>query len=225
MRPASFSSISLMRMKKIVLFTLFMCLGFTSLAQSPIYLFPEFTDGTVALRNRSFVKTKFNYDTFHDKLLYLDGDQTMEMTDYSEVFSVYIGERTFVPQGRSLYEVIELGDNPAKLLIKWHQKKNALGKKGAYDQVLHGSSAQSIDPEYYSISLKERGGQQVFDLVVENSYGILSEGQFKKFSDRRSFLKLFPGKQEQIGAYIDENHLLFNKPDDVIAIARFAAQL
>lgn len=211
-------------MKKIVLFTLLLCLSLASFAQRPMYLFKEYTDGTAALKGRSVVKTKFNYDTFHDKLLYMDGDQIMEMTDFSNILAVYIGDRTFVPQGKSLYEVVELGDSPSKLLIKWHQKKNPLGKKGAYDQVLHGSSAQSIDPEYYSISLKERGGEEVFDLIVENYYGLLTNGKFKKFSDRRSFLKLFPGKQAEIETYIDENHLLFSNPDDVIAIARFAAQ-
>ncbi len=194
-------------------------------AQRPIYLFKEFTQGSVALKNRTFVKTTFNYDTLHDKLLYMDGDQIMELSDYSDVQSVFIGERMFIPQGKSLYEVVDLGESPSKLLIRWHQKKNPLGKKGAYDQVTHASNAVSIDPEYYSVSLKERGGEEVFDTIVENSYGILTQGKFKKFTDRRSFLKQFSDHKTEIENYIDGNHLLFNRPDDVIAIARYAVQL
>ena len=91
-------------------------------AQRPIYLFKEFTQGSVALKNRTFVKTTFNYDTLHDKLLYMDGDQIMELSDYSDVQSVFIGERMFIPQGKSLYEVVDLGESPSKLLIRWHQK-------------------------------------------------------------------------------------------------------
>lgn len=212
-------------MKRFVLVALLWILGFVAWAQSPIYLFKEFTKGTVALKNRSFVKTTFNYDTFHDKLLYMDGDQMMELADFSEVQSVMIGDRLFLPQGNALYEVVDLGDNPAKLLIKWHQKKNPLGKKGAYDQVNHGTNAVSIDPEYYGVSLKERGGEEVFDTIVENSYGILSKGQFKRFADKRSFLRQFSGHKKEIEAYIDDNHLLFTNPDDVIAIATFAVQL
>lgn len=194
-------------------------------AQRPIYLFKEFTQGSVALKNRTLVKTTFNYDTLHDKLLYMDGDQIMELSDYSDVQSVFIGERMFIPQGKSLYEVVDLGESPSKLLIRWHQKKNPLGKKGAYDQVTHASNAVSIDPEYYSVSLKERGGEEVFDTIVENSYGILTQGKFKKFTDRRSFLKQFSDHKTEIENYIDGNHLLFNRPDDVIAIARYAVQL
>lgn len=176
----------------------------------------------MALKNRSYVKTTFNYDTFHDKLLYMDGDQQMELSDFSNVASVFIGERTFIPQGHLLYEVVDLGDSPDKLLIRWHQKKNPMGKKGAYGQVAEGTGAVSLDPEYYSISLKARGGEQVFDTVNENSYGILSDGKLKKFKDRKSFLKLFPDKVESIQKFIEKEHILFNNPDHVIAVARFA---
>lgn len=225
MRPASFLIKLNMNIKKIGTVIVSLGLSLALNAQSPIYLFKEFTQGSVALKNRTFVKTMFNYDTFHDKLLYMDGDQIMELADYSEVQSVYIGDRMFIPQGRSLYEVVDLGENPSKLLIKWHQKKNPLGKKGAYDQVNHATNAVSIDPEYYSVSLKERGGEEVFDTIVENSYGILTQGKFKRFNDRRSFLKQFPEHKADIESYIDGNHLLFTQPDDVIAIARYAVQL
>lgn len=208
--------------RKITSFVLLLCLGLSVQAQSPIYLFPEFTAGSVALKNRTFVKTTFNYDTFHDKLLYMDGEEVMELSDFSNVASVFIGERTFVPQGRLLYEVVDLGDSPDKLLIRWHQKKNPMGKKGAYGQVAEGTGAVSLDPEYYSISLKSRSGEQVFDTVVENNYGLLMAGKFKKFKDRKSFLKLFPEKKERIEKYIKKEHILFTNPDHVIAVARFA---
>lgn len=209
-------------LRKVTSIVLLLCLGLTVSAQSPIYLFPDFTKGTVALKNHTFVKTTFNYDTFHDKLLYMDGDQQMELSDFTNVASIYIGDRTFVPQGHLLYEVVDLGDCPEKLLIRWHQKKNPMGKKGAYGQVAEGTGAVALDPEYYSISLKSRGGEQVFDTIVENTYGILAEGKFKKFKDKKSFLKLFPGKEESIREYIDKEHILFNNPEHVIAVARFA---
>ena len=212
-------------MKRIGAVLLMLGMSLALNAQRPIYLFKEFTQGSVALKNRTFVKTTFNYDTLHDKLLYMDGDQIMELSDYSDVQSVFIGERMFIPQGKSLYEVVDLGESPSKLLIRWHQKKNPLGKKGAYDQITHASNAVSIDPEYYSVSLKERGGEEVFDTIVENSYGILTQGKFKKFTDRRSFLKQFSSHKTEIENYIDGNHLLFNRPDDVIASARYAVQL
>lgn len=208
--------------RKITSIVLLLCMGLAASAQSPIYLFPEFTKGTVALKNHTFVKTTFNYDTFHDKLLYMDGDQQMELSDFSNVATIFIGDRTFIPEGRLLYEMVDLGESPSKLLIRWHQKKNPMGKKGAYGQVAEGTGAVSLDPEYYSISLKARGGEQVFDTIVENSYGLLLNGKLKKFSDRKSFLKLFPDKKERIQEFIDREHILFTNPEDVIAVARFA---
>lgn len=229
-----------MRIRIIFVLSFLLGLGSSLFAQSPVYLFKEFTDGSVALNNRTFVKTKFNYDTFHDKLLYMDGDQIMELSDYTSVLSVQIGDRSFIPQGDTLYEVIDLeedssvnggsgtaalGDKPSVLLVKWHQKKNPIGKKGAYGQVNHASSAISIDPEYYSISLKDRGGEQAFDTVVANTYGIMiSGGKIKKFTDKRSFLRIFPQKKDQIEQFMESNHLLFSNPDDVVALAKFAVK-
>lgn len=141
-----------MKTLQLFLSATFLFLGLSASAQAPVYLFEDFTDGTVVLKNRSVVKTRFNLDIFHDKFLYKDGEQIMEMTDFSNVAVVTIGDRTFVPQGKSLYEVIDLGGENS-LFVKHHQKKNPLGKKGAYEQIVHGSSTQSIDPEYYSPSL------------------------------------------------------------------------
>lgn len=199
----------------------FLLLGLSAAAQAPVYLFDEFTEGTVLLKNRSVVKTKFNLDLFHDKFLYMDGEEIMEMTDFSNVSVVTIGGRTFVPQGKSLYELIEL-DGENSLLVKRHRKKNPMGKKGAYDQILHGSSAQSIDPEYYSPSLTKRGGEEVMNILSDNKYGLLSGGKFRAFSDKRSFLKLFPARKQSLESYINNENILFSEVEDVIQLVKFA---
>lgn len=212
-----------MKTKHLLMAVLALVLSGSAWAQSPIYLFPDYTPGTVVLKNRSVVNTAFNFDTFHDKLLYKDGDQIMELSDFSNVSSVLIGDRTFIPHGRALYEVVSL--EGANLLIRWHQKKNPLGKKGAYDQVNPAANATSLDPNYYGNPLTARGGEEVFDLITENSYAIIKDGKFKKFTDRRSFLKIYSNEQDRVNAYIDQNHLLFTNPEDVITIARYAEQL
>lgn len=208
-------------LKHVVAAVLLFLTGLSATAQRPIYLFDDFTEGTVVLKNRSVVKTKFNLDIFHDKFLYMDGDQIMEMTDFSNVSTVLIGDRTFVPQGNHLYEVIEL-DPEHSLLVKWHRKNNPMGKKGAYDQITHASSTQSLDPNYYSPSVNERGGKDEMRTVTENKYGMLSNGKFRTFTDKRSFLKLFPDRKAELDAFIDEQHLLFTNVDDVVTVARYA---
>lgn len=195
--------------------------GLSAFAQSAIYLFDDFTDGTVVLKNRSVVKTKFNLDIFHDKFLYMDGDQVMEMTDFSNVSTVLIGDRTFIPQGKALYEVIEL-DPENNLLVKWHRKKNPMGKKGAYDQIAHASSTQSLDPDYYSPSVTKEAARDEMRTISENRYGMLSNGKLHTFTDKRSFLKLFPDRKEELEAFINEQHLLFTNADDVITLVKYA---
>lgn len=210
-------------LKHLVAAVLLSLTGLSAAAQSPIYLFEDFTDGTVVLKNRSVVKTKFNLDIFHDKFLYMDGDQVMEMTDFSNVSTVLIGDRTFIPQGSALYEVIEL-DPENNLLVKWHRKNNPMGKKGAYDQIAHASSTQSLDPNYYSPSVTKEAARDQMRTVSENRYGMLSNGKFRTFTDKRSFLKLFPDRKKELETFINEQHLLFTDIDDVIRLAKYAIQ-
>ena len=210
-------------LKHLVVAVLLSLTGLSANAQSPIYPLEDFTDGTVVLKNRSVVKTKFNLDIFHDKFLYMDGDQIMEMTDFSNVSTVLIGDRTFVPQGSTLYEVIEL-DPENNLLVKWHRKNNPMGKKGAYEQIAHASSTQSLDPNYYSPSVTKEAARDEMRTISENRYGMLSNGKFRTFTDKRSFLKLFPDRKAELETFINEQHLLFTDFDDVITIARFAIQ-
>ena len=196
-------------------------LGLSAAAQAPIYLFEEFTDGTVLLKNRSVVKTRFNLDIFHDKFLYMDGDQIMEMTDFSNVSTIIIGGRTFVPQGKTLYEVLGL-DEENSLLVKWHRKNNPMGKKGAYDQIAHASSTQSLDPNYYSPSVTKEAARDEMRTVSENKYGVLTNGKIRSFTDKRSFLKLFPDRKSELETYIDKQPILFSEVDDVVKLMKFA---
>ena len=197
-------------------------------AQSPIYLFPEFTPGSVAMRNNSVVKTDFNLDILHDKLRYMDGDKVMELDDLSNVASLHIGDRTFVPVGRFLYEIIDIEGNDGNLLVKWHQRKNPLGKKGAYGQVTHAASTISIDPGAVAPSapvLSSRGPEEVFDMVYDNSYIYVRLGKQYRFSDKKSLLKIFPEHKEEIASFIDRERLSFLRPEDVFRAVSFAASL
>ena len=193
-------------------------------AQSPIYLFEEYADGTVILKDHSVVKTQLNLDIFHDKFLYKEGDQVMEMTDLSNIAAVYIGERTFIPQGRFLYEVLRL-DDENNLLVKWHQKKIPMGRKAGYDQIAHGQNTQALPTGYYSPSPTQTDESVVMRTVSENKYGILSQGSVRSFADRRSFLKLFPDHKMQIEAFIAENHVSFSRLEDVVSLTKYALDL
>lgn len=197
-------------------------------AQSTVYLFPEFTPGTIAMKNKSIVKTDFNLDIFHDKLLYKDGGQVMELDDLSNVASLHVGDRTFIPVGRYLYEIVDIEGADGNLLVKWHRKKNPMGKKGAYGQVAHAASTISIDPGSVAPSaptLSARGPEEAYDTVHDNAYIYVRSGKQYRFSDKKSLVKIFPEHKDEISAFIDREHLSFMKPEDVFRAVAFAASL
>ncbi|MBR5384282.1 MAG: hypothetical protein IK143_00210 [Bacteroidales bacterium] len=211
-------------MKRFLLTTVFSLASFFALAQAPVYLFDNFTDGTIMLKNRSVVKTKFNIDTFHDNLQYMDGDDVMIMSDLSNVSSIVIGGRSFIVSGKDIYEVVPV-EGGSSLFVRWHQKRIPLGKKGAYDQVVHGS-VQSVDADYFSnAGVKNKKPEQEMRLITENTYAIYCGDRLRTFKDRRSLLKLFPAHKSEIESFITSNSLLFTSPSDVIRIVAYAESL
>ena len=59
-----------------------LALAFSASAQQRMYLFPDFTDASVRfIGNTRLEKLRLNFDMLSQKLLYLDGETLMEITN------------------------------------------------------------------------------------------------------------------------------------------------
>jgi hypothetical protein len=74
-------------------------------------------------------------------------------------------------------------------------------------------------------------GGQVFNMKlsediivkVDPIYWVKKENDKFSFVNERQFLKVFPGKEKEIKAFIKENHVKFEKQDDVIKLVQFCS--
>ncbi len=90
---------------------------------SGIFLFDRFTNGKILLTDKSRIETQFNYNCEKQELYYKDGNEYQMMYNTSNIDTLWIGNRKFVPahEGVRFFECIPAGDGT--LLVDWKIKK------------------------------------------------------------------------------------------------------
>lgn len=211
-------------MKKTI--TLLVCIFFCCLLSAqkkPIYLFPEFEQGRVLLRNGAIVNTSMNYDAANSRMMYKDKETTMELTGINDIDTIYIANRKFIPVATIFCETKQLLHGT--LYIQWILKDLVIGKKGAYGQVVQGTVRTintnnfTFNPEYKNEST------DVTQVNNNNIYYFKKEGKYVKFKDRKSLLKLFPDKKNELSDFINKNNINFYNTESVIQLANYCIGL
>ncbi|WP_455665823.1 hypothetical protein [Phocaeicola sp.] len=209
-----------------ILITIFFLYGMVTVGfsqKSRLFLFDDFKNGIVLMKNQAKTSALFNYDAANRQMLFKQGEEIMVMTGIELVDTIYIDSRKFFPAGRSLF----LEAVPTKngtIYINWVLKKQFKGKKGAYGQVLQ-TNVETINTSYWTNSEYKHESADVYSILNENEYWLERNGKFTKCKNEKSLLKLFPGKESMIRKYINEHKTNFNNPHSIIELLDYCMEL
>lgn len=212
-------------MKTLPLICIIFCCCFNLKAQNPdspksAFLFDSFTKGNVLLKNKLLSNNSLNYNCVKQVFHFMDNGQEMILDDNSNVDTIYIDNRKFVPHLKRFAEYIPVGNT--MLLVDYKTKALPIGKVGAYGTTSQGS-VQNIDYNPVNQQKMEVVDNSVYQFKTENTYYLLQDQKKKKFNNTKSFLKLFPKEQEEsISSFIKEQKINFEKVDDVKKLIKFA---
>lgn len=214
-------------MKTLPLIIFILCCCFNTRAQeatsnSNVFIFETFTEGKALLKNKAINQTKFNYDCVKQELHFLSDGENMIMDDNSNIDTLYIGNRKFIPYQNRFLEYIPI--NNATLLIDYKTKVLPIGKKGAYGVTTQGTApVLDFDP---SKPLDQKSlDNHVYRFNLENKYYLEQDQKRKKFTNTKSFLKLFPKEQaEAISSFMKKEKINMQNPDDVMKAVEFATK-
>ena len=188
--------------------------------QQRIYLFENYTGGTVLLKNKARVSVSLNYDAANQNMMYMDGSKEMILDEAQGVDTVYIGKQKFIPNSQhGFLEMIGLKNGT--IFINWKLKKLLVGKKGAYGQVIQGNVEVmdvNVIKQLAGAVRREDNVVDVYTQLNENEYYLLRNGKFVKCKNEKSLLKLFPGKEELIKKYISKHQSSFNNTHSIIEL-------
>ncbi len=186
---------------------------------SAVLLYPEYQKGTIFMAGKQQVRVQLNYDAANHCVMYQQNGENMILTNPEAVDSMKIGNNLFCRVKDKFYEVVSYPQG--RLLIDWDLDKVNVGYKGAFGTV---SQAHSQSVKLSLLEGQEQtnnspdSNQDVYKVKNHNKYQLVKGDKLKSFSSKKSLLKLFPGKTEEVETIIKNRQTDFAKADDIIQL-------
>lgn len=183
------------------------------------FLFPEFTSGTVRMKNGSVQQAEMNYNTLAERMIFKQNGRLMEMTELDKVDTVILQNCRFVPFGKVFYEVLFNG--PVSLFVQNRTDLKSVGRPSAYGTTSQTIGPTSVSKLYMESNTFEMKVPDGYKIVPSPFYWIRKDGVMYKFLTERQFLKIFPDKEKEIKTFIDKNKLDIKDRDDLKILAGY----
>lgn len=186
----------------------------------PQYLFTEFSNSEVLMKNGQKQDPMMNYNTVTGMMVFVRDNKYYDLTNPEMVDTIYLQDRKFIPAGKMYYEVLAKGSVD---LFTLHE--GVLMSAGT--PVGYGGTSQVSSSNYLS-NIKLEGGEfnmpipADYIVKVSKKYLIRKGDEWLEFTNEKQIIKLFPDKADQLRKFIKENRIRFDRPDNV---ARLAALL
>jgi hypothetical protein len=157
------------------------------------------------------------------EMLFTKDGTNLVLDNYENIDTLYLNSRKFIPARQVFLEKVT---NTAIPLYIQYKGKAMLAGSSAVDKSnntaiggLVGTKGQKDAPsKIKSYDLHLPNGYQ---FVSENEYWLQKEGSFYPANNLKKIVKLFPGKEEQINAFIKQNNISLVKTDDMIKLVEF----
>jgi hypothetical protein len=185
----------------------------------PQFLFGKFSPGTVKMKAGNKYTTNLNYNMVEEEMIFEQKGNYMALSDIRNIDTVLIQNRAFVPVGEVFYEVISSGKAP--FFIQHKSKYSEVGTPTAYGMTSPTNSSIKVNSvrnanTYRSIEVPEN-----VTISPANVNWVSKDGVMNKFSGEKNFLRLFPGKESELKAFIKANKTNFKTREDLVKLGDY----
>lgn len=213
-----------------ILLVLFSCISTLLTAQPdadgsyPQYLFPEFSNATILMKNGKSQSTKINYNMVTEKMVYEKDGNLYDLMNPETIDTIIILGRKFIPVSKRFNEFM-LKVPHITLFTQHKGELMPAGTPAGYG----GTSQLAATTRLSSIELA--GGRYNLSLPadfivnVTPVYWILKQNEMLSFINEKQFLKLFPGKESDLKTFIKKNKIKIDKPDHLRKLITYCNEL
>ena len=182
------------------------------------YLFSQFEDARIILKNGTTHNAKMNYNALSGQMEFIDLDgDTLVIRNQPKI--VAFGPRLFkhVPS-LGYAEILSTNNHQIELLV--HRKFNAGGRKkmGAYGISSELSVVDSFQPNDIERGRTGYSSGEEISYTKKNTFFIYADKKYRR-ANKATFIKIF-GK-DQLDQYLIEYPVDFNKQEDILRFFAF----
>ena len=187
------------------------------------YLFPEFTECIIKSKVGTITKEIGNYNTITGKIAFMKDNSIYGITTVKQSDTIILNDRYFVPFGENFYEV--LLNAPVSLFIQHQSRLIAPGQEVGY-----GSKSKLSNVDTYSHITTQSGVYSLeippdFEIRYLPVFWIRKDGNMFSFIGKKQFLKIFPEKKKELGAFMKTGNIKMEEPADVKKLVEYCNEL
>lgn len=197
-------------MKNYVFLILFMVLPLTAFSQKTItvshYVFPEFQEGVVLMKNGVRNNVKLNYNAASEEVVFEDNGNKLAIVDeiLPQIDTVFIADEKFIRQNNKFVKIM-IDNLSINLFVEHKCRVTPPGKPAAYG----GTSQTSSSTSYSSIM----SGGRMYDLELPDDYKVAPynvfwinrNGKLQSFSNISQLKRIYRDKKKLIDDYLKKN--------------------
>ena len=186
------------------------------------YLYPEFVQGKIVLKNDKSSSCMVNYNMLQDEIEFLQGADTLSIVKKKDLKYIIVDNDTFIYN--SGYVKFVSGQDlkiysKDKFYLKEILKKGAMGTVNRSAAIETTSSMANQTMSYDLVVSEDYVYRREVSYYITTSSGSLE--QLKK----QDILNLFSNHKSDIQKYLKDNKIDFQKQEDVIKLAGYLSAL
>lgn len=198
-----------------------------ALAQSNIiktpYLLEENTLCIATMKAGLPLRERFNYNCESQRLEFLDEDGVnRELINPEDVDTLYLGSHKMVPYQQRFLDVYYKA--PAfELLIDYKLSAANKGKvNNGFGIKSQANGIENVDLQTLQHVRQENRYKnlEAWEYVPRHTYYIHANGKTRHFNNKKSLLKLYPDRKEEIETLTDKMNVSFSNPDEVVNLLK-----
>ena len=190
---------------------------------SPQFLYPEYSESIVSLKNGQTRKLRMNYNIVTESMVYEQAGNIYDLIGLETIDTIYIRGNSFVPIGKVFHEVVLTGT--VTLFIQHQGTLIPPGKPSGY-----GTTSQTSSITSYSGISTARGFYNLklpsdFKVNVTPTYWVRMDYQMHSFINKRQFLKIFPEHSGELKQFIKKNSIKFDRREYLFRLVEYCNSL
>jgi hypothetical protein len=185
------------------------------------YLFSDFTQGIVLMKNGSENNALLNYNSLTEEMVFKDKGKMLAIgkPQLAQIDTVFIRNRKFFILNDKFVELILR--STIDLYAEHKCKLIPPGKPAGYG----GTSETSAVSTYSSLS----SGGRVYDLKLPDDYRVepyifywlKRKGELNKFTSIKQLMKLYEDKADLCKTYVKKNNVKYNDQESIVQFIRY----
>ena len=184
------------------------------------YLFPQFMEGSILMKNGVVNKARLNYNAGTEEMVFMQNDKVLALAEVTlnQIDTIYIQQRKFIYLDKKIMEVLH--NSGYQLLAHYKCRVIPPGKPAGYGGTSQTSAVDSYSSWLQGGSMYELQLPDDFKVIPYSVYYLEKNNEKKTFASMGQLKKYYRKKSKLFNDYIQKNNPDFNNQ---LAIAELIA--